>query len=129
MLVLPEFTRPLLHRTQNITLREKYPYLVFFWSVFSYIRAEYREMQNISPYSVQMRENTDQKTPNTETFHALLKGNIWHLWSCKMLWFKTHFWPILQSLPRAAILPWIGTEFSNFQVNFHSKVAFNDWYL
>ena len=25
-----------------------------------------------SPYSVQMRENTDQKTPNTDTFHAVL---------------------------------------------------------
>ena len=33
----------------------------FFWSVFSRIRAEYEEIRSISPYSVWMRENTDQK--------------------------------------------------------------------
>ena len=27
-------------------------------------------IQSIYPYSVKMRENTDQKIPNTETFHA-----------------------------------------------------------
>ena len=31
------------------------------WSVFSRIRTEYGEIQSISPYSVRMRENTDQK--------------------------------------------------------------------
>ena len=33
----------------------------FFWFVFSRIRTEYREILRISPYSVRMRENTDQK--------------------------------------------------------------------
>ena len=33
----------------------------FFWSVFSLIRTEYGEILRISPYSVRMRENTDQK--------------------------------------------------------------------
>ena len=33
----------------------------FFWSVFSRIRTEYGEIRIISPYSVWMRENTDQK--------------------------------------------------------------------
>ena len=33
----------------------------FFLSVFSRIRTEYGEIQSISPYSIQMRENTDQK--------------------------------------------------------------------
>ena len=32
-----------------------------FWSVFSRIRTEYGEILRISPYSVRMRENTDQK--------------------------------------------------------------------
>ena len=32
-----------------------------FWSVFSRIRAEYGEILRISPYSVRLRENTDQK--------------------------------------------------------------------
>ena len=33
----------------------------FSWSVFSRIWTEYEEIRDISPYSVQMRENTDQK--------------------------------------------------------------------
>ena len=33
----------------------------FFWSVFFRIRTEYGEIPRISPYSVQMREHTDQK--------------------------------------------------------------------
>ena len=47
--------------------REKCPYLVFFWSVFSRISTKYREILCISPYSLQMRENTDQE--NTEYGH------------------------------------------------------------
>ena len=42
-------------------LPEKRPYLEFFWSVFSRIQTEYEEIRSISPYSVQMPENTDQK--------------------------------------------------------------------
>ena len=33
----------------------------FFWSIFSRIRTEYGEILLISPYSVRMQENTDQK--------------------------------------------------------------------
>ena len=29
----------------------------------------------ISPYSVRMWENTDQKTPNTDTFHSVYTSN------------------------------------------------------
>ena len=39
----------------------KYRYLEFFWSLFSRIWTEYGEVLFISLYSVQMRENTDQK--------------------------------------------------------------------
>ena len=42
-------------------LCEKCPYSEFFWSVFSRIRTEYGETRSISPYSVQMRGNKDQK--------------------------------------------------------------------
>ena len=52
---------------QSQTLREKCPYSEIFWSVFSRIRTEYREIPSISPYSVQMWENTDQK--NSEFTH------------------------------------------------------------
>ena len=33
----------------------------FFWSVFSRFRTEYGEILRMSPYSVRMWENTDQK--------------------------------------------------------------------
>ena len=45
----------------KITLREKCPYSEFLWSAFSHIRVEYGETLRISPFSVRMRENTDQK--------------------------------------------------------------------
>ena len=49
------------------TLREKCSSLEFFWFVFSRIWTEYGKILLISPYSVQMRENTDQK--NSEYRH------------------------------------------------------------
>ena len=36
-------------------------YSEFFWSVFSCIRTEYGEILRISPYSLGMQENKDQK--------------------------------------------------------------------
>ena len=38
-------------------MREKCPYLEFFWSVFSRILTEYGEIPSISQYSIRMREN------------------------------------------------------------------------
>ena len=44
----------------------------FFWSVFSRIQTDYGEILRISPNSVQMRENRNQKkTPYLDTFHAV----------------------------------------------------------
>ena len=48
---------------------KKCPYSELFWSVFSRIRTEYGEILRISPYSVQIRENTDQN--NSEQGHFL----------------------------------------------------------
>ena len=50
-----------------ISLLEKCSYLGFFWSFISRIQTEYGEMLRISPYSVRMQENTDQK--NSEYGH------------------------------------------------------------
>ena len=44
-----------------VPLPEKCPNTEFFWSVFSRIRTEYGEIGSISPYSVRMWENMDQK--------------------------------------------------------------------
>ena len=45
------------------SLRKRGPQSELFWSVYSRIRTEYVEIQSrISPYSVRMRENTDQSS-------------------------------------------------------------------
>ena len=49
---------------------QKCPYSKSFWSVFCRNRTEYVETGSISLYSVQMRENTDQK--NSEYGHLCL---------------------------------------------------------
>ena len=56
-------------RLKYNTLGEKCLYSELFWSVFSRNRAECGEIRNISPYSLQMRENTDQN--NSEYRHFL----------------------------------------------------------
>ena len=61
---LEDFIEYLLH----YPLREKCPYSKFFWSVFSRIRIEYGEVLRISPYSVQMREDTGQKNSEYGNF-------------------------------------------------------------
>ena len=43
------------------TLCEKCTNTEFFWSIFSGVQTEYGEIRSIYPYSVRMRENTDQK--------------------------------------------------------------------
>ena len=44
-----------IHCVKSIQIRS------FFWSVFSRIRTEYGEIRSIIPYTVRVRENTDQK--------------------------------------------------------------------
>ena len=68
-------------------MREKCPYSELFWSVYSYIRTEYREILRISPppYSVQMRENTDQS--NSEYGQFLRSAAVHHLMqTLKIIW-------------------------------------------
>ena len=55
-------------------LRKKCPYLQLFWSFFSLIRTEFREILRISLYSVRMRKNTDQN--NSEYWHFLRNGCV-----------------------------------------------------
>ena len=55
--------------SEKVTLQEKRPYSEFFWSVFS--QNEYEEIQSTFPYLAQMLENTNQKTLNSNIFHAV----------------------------------------------------------
>ena len=54
----------------------------FFWSVFSRIRTEYGEIRSISPHSIRMRENTDQKKLCIWTH--FIQGNLTYL--MRVLW-------------------------------------------
>ena len=70
-------------------LRKKCPYSELFWSVFSRIQTEYAEIRSISPYSVWMRENTDQK--NSKYGHFLRSEWLRYCWILKKLFIKKSF--------------------------------------
>ena len=75
------------HLARASTLREKCPYLEFFWSVFSHIRIEHREIRSISQYSVRsisqysigMRKNTEQKNSEYGHFSRSTKQEMFFL--------------------------------------------------
>ena len=82
-------------------LRGMCPYLEFLWSAFSRIRTEYWEIRSISPNSVRMRENADQK--NFEYEHFLSSGESLYL--C--------VWP-----------EWVGDfDFYRYKIGFFSRIA------
>ena len=58
-----------------LSLREKCPYSEFFWSMIYHIRTECGEILHISPYSLWMRENKDQK--NSEYGNFLRSAWLW----------------------------------------------------
>ena len=62
----------------TISLRGNCSYSEFFWSFISRIRTEYGEIIRISPYSVRMQENPDQKNSEYGQFHAV--------YSCLTFW-------------------------------------------
>ena len=70
-----------LHCVKSVQIRS------FFWSVFSRFRTEYGEMRSpsISPYSVRMRENADQK-----------KLRIWTLFTQRLPVVNVKFCLIIQ---------------------------------
>ena len=57
-LSLPDSELPV---TSRVTLPKMCQDMEFFWSVFSQIWTECRDLQTKPPYSVQIRKNTDQK--------------------------------------------------------------------
>ena len=56
-----------------LTAWEKCPYSEFFWSVLPLIWTEYRKILRISPNSVRMWENTDQKNSG----HWHFSRSVW----------------------------------------------------
>ena len=64
--------------------------LCYFWSVSSRIQTEYGQIRSISPYSVQMWENTDQKklriwTLSTQWFSEEIHIGIFHLYALRTM--------------------------------------------
>ena len=59
----------------------------FFWSVFSRIRNEYGEILRISPYSVRIRVNTEQKKLRISFGHFSSRGGF-----CYDNNTKLHYW-------------------------------------
>ena len=70
-----------------IILSEKCPYSESFWSVFSHIWTEYGQVLRISPYSIQMRENTGQNNSAYRYFFTQCYNQ------CLILYFQS--WMIL----------------------------------
>ena len=62
-------------------MRKKCPHSELFCSVFSRIRTEYGEIRSISPYSVRMRENTDQ---NNSEYGHFLRSDVYIRYECSV---------------------------------------------
>ena len=98
------FVRAFLRLLRFLSLREKWWYSEFFWSVFSRTRTEYEQIVRISPYSVEMQENTDQK--NSEYGHFSRS-----VWTCA----SVHYSIPIYTVTKLKII--------------QSKTANNAWYV
>ena len=82
--------------------REKRLYSEFFWSVFSRILTDYGEILRISPYSVQIPENTDQK--NSEYGHISSCIGVLSILCIVNELFLTDVWSFEEPLCSGAVL-------------------------
>ena len=71
--------------TDQKKLRKNCPYSEFFWSVFSRVRTECKDLRSKSPYRVRIQENTDQK--NSEYEHFLCSENMSDISSFFQMWY------------------------------------------
>ena len=103
-----------------LSMHEKCPYSKFFSSAFSCIRTNYGDIRSIFPYSVWMRENTDQNDSNTDTFHAvyLIKKRLTLLQVTLSNTFIWCFGNNVNNLWRLSVVcPLGGAQFIIFQEN------------
>ena len=66
----------ILNLDQTLSQPKNCLYSELFWSVFSCIRTEYREIRSVSLYSGQMRENTDQNNSEYRYFLRSALGYV-----------------------------------------------------
>ena len=60
------------HCVKSVQLRS------YFWSIFSCIRTEYRDLLRKSPYLIQIQENTNQKKRRIWTLFTYCVAQIWN---------------------------------------------------
>ena len=116
----------------GFTLREMCPYSEFFWSVFSRNQTEYGEIRNVSPYSVQMRKNTDQKNSEYRYFsrsvQCFMKSILFH--ESVILQDRKHFLKLFQGEVVYLILSGCFSCWVLFGQNgFPCLIAFKNSYL
>ena len=101
------------------------PYSEFFWSVFSRIRTEYGEIRSKSPYSVRMRENTDQKNPEYGHFSrsaSCYQSLLNFFTQCKLL-------PITIKFQASRLLHQLILAYRTFSVNRLALAFQGQWYV
>ena len=86
-----------------IPLIEKCPYSGIYWSVFSRIQTDYGKVLCISPYSVRMRENTDQNKSKYGHFkRSVDSSKLVHL-NAKNKTSFIHFTPVASYMQKWAL--------------------------
>ena len=103
-------------------LRKRYPYSEFFCFVFFRIRTEYVEIRSISPYSVQMRENTDHKISECGHFSRSEKHHFLIYLIPLYEWIR--FWLIPP--PTTNLL---STVFCSYHVYWNNSKTYNIYFL
>ena len=73
LLINCQFTWLLVHSTVLLALRKKCPYSDLFWPAFSRVWTEYGEILRILRIQFVCGEIRISITPNTDTFHAVLR--------------------------------------------------------
>ena len=85
-------------RIKAVPMHKKCPCLELFSSIFFRIRTEYEDLLCKSPYSVRMRENTDQKNFEYGHFNAL-RIPIFQWWfNLKMFLFFSYLKSVVEHL-------------------------------
>ena len=108
---------------KDTTLRENCLHSEFFWSAFSRIWTEYGEIRSISPYSVRMRENADQKNSECEHFSCSANdtknSNFYSSWGTNSIdssrWILVDLWKLIK----------FASEFFQFTFGFFTKSFFD----
>ena len=107
----------------KVSLREKCPYLELFWSVFSRIRTEYREIPVYLRIQSECGKIRTRITPNTDPFYAGSKSTnktIITLWWRENWWTTITMWKVSKyGVFSGPYFPLFGLNTERYGVNLH----------